>query len=638
MQEQQHITKNSNNNPSTSRQKSILSRTAITQIETDFLAPLTQQDIESQQYQQDRFEATKLEIQAKYGTITPLGQERLTLLQAKKAEFWQRYLGNTRRNSRDFSMIPVHRKEVSPIQAIQAKLTIGAPGDKYEQEADRVAAQVVNQINAPVAQQESQNLQHETQAVEIQKRPWLRLQAKHDSMAAPVELESSIQQARSGGQSLMDNVRQPMERAFGADFSGVKVHTDRQSDHLNQSIQARAFTTGHDVFFRQGEYNPGSRRGQELIAHELTHVVQQNGGAVQRSPSSPNESAQHPDTETDSSVITSDQLAVKISEKENGLKIDKIKLALEGILGDTQLDFPIEEKDLKPIIKNVQSAIQLYERVKSILDKGILTPTTLKQTEVAYTPSSDSTAQDKISMFDINLDRTDNRETEERFPKPGHASIGPVLERQDDYNKIVGGTYRAAIKNNPLAITQFNNFIKEFPDFFATINEAKQDNVKEIMEIMTTKSFMSKKLDSLFMAILVNQPHVIKMLEERASKSAMFISTGKKLDQSSLAEELNDLGPKVKELRTSKQLKPSAISHVLLPEYMKGFIQSLQTMYSEVDLKIVGNIEETEVLYYNEQSRTSRSVKIKVPNYQHEIDSLITTGNRKMLTHISNIN
>jgi hypothetical protein len=75
-----------------------------------------------------------------------------------------------------------------------------------------------------------------------------------------------------------------MGQAMGADFSGVKVHTDSQSDQLNQSIQAKAFTTGQDVFFRQGAYEPSSRGGQELIAHELTHVVQQNGGAVQRSP------------------------------------------------------------------------------------------------------------------------------------------------------------------------------------------------------------------------------------------------------------------------------------------------------------------------------------------------------------------
>ncbi len=99
-------------------------------------------------------------------------------------------------------------------------------------------------------------------------------------MTAASDLEASINQARGGGQPLADNIQEPMEQAFGADFSGVKVHTDAKSDQLNQSIQARAFTTGPDVFFRQGEYNPGSKSGQELLAHELTHVVQQNGTQV----------------------------------------------------------------------------------------------------------------------------------------------------------------------------------------------------------------------------------------------------------------------------------------------------------------------------------------------------------------------
>jgi hypothetical protein len=118
---------------------------------------------------------------------------------------------------------------------------------------------------------------------ELQMKPMVQRQAQAGMAAAP-DLEASINQARGGGQAIADNIREPMEQAFGADFSGVKVHTDGQSDQLNQSIQARAFTTGQDVFFRQGEYNPGSRGGQELLAHELTHVVQQNGGAVQRSP------------------------------------------------------------------------------------------------------------------------------------------------------------------------------------------------------------------------------------------------------------------------------------------------------------------------------------------------------------------
>jgi hypothetical protein len=117
---------------------------------------------------------------------------------------------------------------------------------------------------------------------ELQMKPMVQRQGEAGMAAAP-DIEASINQARGGGQAIADNIREPMEVAFGADFSGVKVHTDGQSDQLNRSIQARAFTTGQDVFFRQGEYNPGSRSGQELLAHELTHVVQQNGGAVQRS-------------------------------------------------------------------------------------------------------------------------------------------------------------------------------------------------------------------------------------------------------------------------------------------------------------------------------------------------------------------
>lgn len=177
---------------------------------------------------------------------------------------------------------------------VQAKLTIGQPGDRYEQEADRVAARVVNQIHAPTAQRqempEEDELQMKPEIGTIQRETMadrdeeLQMKPSGGGMTAAPDLEASIQQARGSGQPLADSIREPMEQAFGADFSSVKVHTDTQSDRLNRSIQAKAFTTGQDVFFRQGEYNPGSRGGQELLAHELTHVVQQSGEArtVQR--------------------------------------------------------------------------------------------------------------------------------------------------------------------------------------------------------------------------------------------------------------------------------------------------------------------------------------------------------------------
>ncbi|MEH2313517.1 MAG: DUF4157 domain-containing protein [Nostoc sp.] len=213
-----------------------------------------------------------------------------------------------------------------PLRNPQAKLSISQPGDKYEQEADSVAQQVMQRIAQPINRQsiqrealpegeelqmkpmgnsirplqrqempeEEEELQMKSldnstlqrqsapEEEELQMKPMVQRRAGVGMAAAP-DIEASINQARGGGQAMADNIRHPMEVAFGTDFSGVKVHTDGKSDQLNRSIQARAFTTGQDVFFRQGEYNPGSRGGQELLAHELTHVVQQNGGAVQRS-------------------------------------------------------------------------------------------------------------------------------------------------------------------------------------------------------------------------------------------------------------------------------------------------------------------------------------------------------------------
>ncbi|MEL6381792.1 MAG: DUF4157 domain-containing protein [Cyanobacteria bacterium J06626_18] len=185
---------------------------------------------------------------------------------------------------------------------LQAKLAIGAPGDKYEQEADTVAAQVVDRIHLPQVQQQTiqreampeeeedlqmkplaQTLQREAMPEEeedLQMKPLLQRKAVGGGVASD-NLESSIAAVRGQGRPLGDNIRGSMEQAFGADFSSVRIHTDSQSDQLNQSIQARAFTTGQDVFFRQGEYQPGDRGGQELLAHELTHVVQQNGSASQ---------------------------------------------------------------------------------------------------------------------------------------------------------------------------------------------------------------------------------------------------------------------------------------------------------------------------------------------------------------------
>jgi hypothetical protein len=100
-----------------------------------------------------------------------------------------------------------------------------------------------------------------------------------DGRAHP-DVESAIAMTRGTGQSLDEGSRDRIGGALGDPLHDVKVHTDPAANQLASSVSARAFTTGSDVYFAKDEYKPGTSGGQELIAHELTHVVQQRGATT----------------------------------------------------------------------------------------------------------------------------------------------------------------------------------------------------------------------------------------------------------------------------------------------------------------------------------------------------------------------
>src|SRR5919202_3165329 len=124
--------------------------------------PRTQQDVENKAFQEDKYEATGLEIQAKDGTISSEGQERLTVLQAKMSNSLQARVEQASRFGHNFANVSVTSDQGFTPHPIQPKLTIGQPGDKYEQEADQMAQQVVSQINAPAPQHSPQGQQGQT--------------------------------------------------------------------------------------------------------------------------------------------------------------------------------------------------------------------------------------------------------------------------------------------------------------------------------------------------------------------------------------------------------------------------------------------------------------------------------------------
>jgi Domain of unknown function (DUF4157) len=157
---------------------------------------------------------------------------------------------------------------------LQRKQLITPTDDAGEREADDVARQITSGLGAMMVQSAISG--------QIQRR-----NADHDVTALAPEVEL-IESERGRGAPLHGQLRRAMQRSFGADFSAVRIHTGPSADRLNRSLSARAFTTGHDVFFRSGEFS-NTGQGTQLLAHELTHVVQQQGAqaAIQRQTNNP---------------------------------------------------------------------------------------------------------------------------------------------------------------------------------------------------------------------------------------------------------------------------------------------------------------------------------------------------------------
>jgi len=160
----------------------------------------------------------------------------------------------------------------------QAKLTVSQPEDPYEQEADWVADQVMR-MRAP-------ELGTDPGTWAEQNKPLMRKEGSNAQTKDEVPpIVSEVLQS-GGGRKLDDATRAFMEPRFGHDFSQVQVHTDARAAESAQAINALAYTVGPNVVFGAGQYAPGTTTGKRLLAHELTHVVQQTPEPVAGTPAS----------------------------------------------------------------------------------------------------------------------------------------------------------------------------------------------------------------------------------------------------------------------------------------------------------------------------------------------------------------
>jgi hypothetical protein len=153
---------------------------------------------------------------------------------------------------------------------LQTKLTVNEPGDAYEREADQVAETVMRMSDTPLqracadCEREQEEQLHREPAGPDRGRP-----------EVTPGLESRIAALHGGGSPLTSDIRKSVEPRFGSGFGHVRIHTGSSAASLAREVNARAFTVGHNIVFGQGEFLPRTPGGLRLLAHELTHVVQQ---------------------------------------------------------------------------------------------------------------------------------------------------------------------------------------------------------------------------------------------------------------------------------------------------------------------------------------------------------------------------
>lgn len=212
--------------------------------------------------------------------------------------------------------------------SIMPKLKVGRPGDRFEKQADRVADAVMrmpkNHVQRQTVDEEEQTLQMQSfdEEDKIRMQPFdeeeeqLQMQQQAGAAICPdygehlnqgtnfnnpncdiklsrkqegiqvddvsprssIDLNQKLTSTRGKGNKLPQGLMTEMSGKMGADFSSIKVHTDSDAVQMNRQLKARAFTSGSDIYFNDGQYQPETEEGRHLIAHELTHTIQQGGG------------------------------------------------------------------------------------------------------------------------------------------------------------------------------------------------------------------------------------------------------------------------------------------------------------------------------------------------------------------------
>lgn len=282
---------------------------------------------------------------------------------------------------------------------VRAQLEMTKPGDSDELEADAVADSIVKEGKIARA-----------------------VSGGHSGggIALPSQMGSQLTSMQGHGSQLYGNLKTQMESGFGRDFSDVRLHTGDAAAEMSESISARAFTYGNDIFFNRGQFNPGTPEGQHLIAHELTHVTQ--GGDSVRRQSAP------PDIETPD-VVPEDSATAPVKDTEtHAEKLQRI--ATTGT----------EEDLIDLLISSASAEADSQYREKEVIIKKAEIEKVGKENTVFYALYKDreSLSWSELRAKEIQLNDQKNKTTDNKKKGEITALLKGIDTVRKDYLKDRG--------------------------------------------------------------------------------------------------------------------------------------------------------------------------------------------------------
>jgi len=260
-----------------------------------------------------------------------------------------------RKGAVEFPALPEGVKEEKELQnAEEAAMIPGteeAPAEEVPAEGAAGEAPAATDLPAP----EPPKKKEKEELPPIQTKSTESIQAKSGSTSSESGIESSLKSSKGGGSAMSKNTQEEMSSGFGADFSKVRIHTGSRAVQMNKDLGSHAFTNGSDIYFNSGKYDPGSKAGKHLLAHELTHTVQQGaaGNSIQKfdppgkkaspegNPEKPNDGAavegksnnkiNNDDRVKDQDDLDEDEIKEKKDPPRGEVHSEKSSVASEGI-------------------------------------------------------------------------------------------------------------------------------------------------------------------------------------------------------------------------------------------------------------------------------------------------------------------